>query len=202
MRPRPDRIGDPERARRRPRPRAGRCGRAASTTSSASARPRAARDLRRRPPGSAATRSTTCSSPARRAWARPPWPASSPTSWGWACTPPPGRRWSARSTWPASSPTWWTATSSSSTRSTASTRRGGGPLPGHGGLQDGHHHRQGAGGALHPLLVLPFTLIGATTRSGLLTTPLRDRFGVCSASSTTRSRSWRASSGARPASWA
>jgi Holliday junction DNA helicase RuvB len=25
----------------------------------------------------------------------------------------------------------------------------------------------------------PFTLIGATTRSGLLTTPLRDRFGVC-----------------------
>ena len=25
----------------------------------------------------------------------------------------------------------------------------------------------------------PFTLIGATTRAGLLTTPLRDRFGVC-----------------------
>jgi Holliday junction DNA helicase RuvB len=25
----------------------------------------------------------------------------------------------------------------------------------------------------------PFTLIGATTRTGLLTTPLRDRFGVC-----------------------
>jgi holliday junction DNA helicase RuvB len=25
----------------------------------------------------------------------------------------------------------------------------------------------------------PFTLVGATTRSGLLTTPLRDRFGVC-----------------------
>jgi Holliday junction DNA helicase RuvB len=25
----------------------------------------------------------------------------------------------------------------------------------------------------------PFTLVGATTRAGLLTTPLRDRFGVC-----------------------
>ena len=24
----------------------------------------------------------------------------------------------------------------------------------------------------------PFTLVGATTRSGLLTTPLRDRFGI------------------------
>ena len=27
-------------------------------------------------------------------------------------------------------------------------------------------------------LILPFTLIGATTRTGLLTTPLRDRFGI------------------------
>jgi len=24
----------------------------------------------------------------------------------------------------------------------------------------------------------PFTLVGATTRSGLITTPLRDRFGI------------------------
>ncbi|MDP9188341.1 MAG: Holliday junction branch migration DNA helicase RuvB [Actinomycetota bacterium] len=38
---------------------------------------------------------------------------------------------------------------------------------------------QGAG-ARTVLLDLPaFTLIGATTRTGLLTTPLRDRFGVC-----------------------
>ena len=28
------------------------------------------------------------------------------------------------------------------------------------------------------IALAPFTLIGATTRSGLLTTPLRDRFGI------------------------
>ena len=33
----------------------------------------------------------------------------------------------------------------------------------------------------------PFTLIGATTRTGLLTTPLRDRFGMTSGSTTTTS---------------
>ena len=27
--------------------------------------------------------------------------------------------------------------------------------------------------------VPPFTLVGATTRAGLLTSPLRDRFGIC-----------------------
>jgi len=37
---------------------------------------------------------------------------------------------------------------------------------------------QGAGAQTVPLPLPPFTLIGATTRSGLLTTPLRDRFGV------------------------
>ncbi len=39
--------------------------------------------------------------------------------------------------------------------------------------------RQGAGARTVTLPLPPFTLIGATTRSGLLTTPLRDRFGVC-----------------------
>ena len=38
---------------------------------------------------------------------------------------------------------------------------------------------QGAGARTVTLDLPPFTLIGATTRSGLLTTPLRDRFGVC-----------------------
>jgi Holliday junction DNA helicase RuvB len=38
---------------------------------------------------------------------------------------------------------------------------------------------QGAGARTVTLPLPPFTLIGATTRSGLLTTPLRDRFGVC-----------------------
>src|SRR3954451_15476414 len=37
---------------------------------------------------------------------------------------------------------------------------------------------QGAGARVVTLDLPPFTLIGATTRTGLLTTPLRDRFGV------------------------
>ena len=37
---------------------------------------------------------------------------------------------------------------------------------------------QGAGAAVVSLDLPAFTLIGATTRTGLLTTPLRDRFGV------------------------
>jgi Holliday junction DNA helicase RuvB len=38
---------------------------------------------------------------------------------------------------------------------------------------------QGVGARTVTLDLPPFTLIGATTRTGLLTTPLRDRFGVC-----------------------
>jgi Holliday junction DNA helicase RuvB len=38
---------------------------------------------------------------------------------------------------------------------------------------------QGAGARTVTLDLPDFTLIGATTRTGLLTTPLRDRFGVC-----------------------
>src|SRR5437660_7833056 len=37
---------------------------------------------------------------------------------------------------------------------------------------------QGAGARVGPLELPPFTLIGATTRTGLLSTPLRDRFGI------------------------
>jgi Holliday junction DNA helicase RuvB len=37
---------------------------------------------------------------------------------------------------------------------------------------------QGAGASVVTLTLPEFTLIGATTRTGLLTTPLRDRFGV------------------------
>ena len=36
----------------------------------------------------------------------------------------------------------------------------------------------GAGARVVTLDLPPFTLIGATTRAGLLTTPLRDRFGI------------------------
>ncbi len=38
---------------------------------------------------------------------------------------------------------------------------------------------QGAGARTVTLDLPDFTLVGATTRTGLLTTPLRDRFGVC-----------------------
>ncbi len=37
---------------------------------------------------------------------------------------------------------------------------------------------QGAGARVVTLDLQPFTLVGATTRAGLLTTPLRDRFGI------------------------
>ncbi|MFZ0091173.1 MAG: Holliday junction branch migration DNA helicase RuvB [Solirubrobacteraceae bacterium] len=37
---------------------------------------------------------------------------------------------------------------------------------------------EGAGARIVTLTLPPFTLIGATTRAGLLTTPLRDRFGI------------------------
>ncbi len=37
---------------------------------------------------------------------------------------------------------------------------------------------QGAGAAVVTLDLPPFTLVGATTRAGLITTPLRDRFGI------------------------
>jgi Holliday junction DNA helicase RuvB len=37
---------------------------------------------------------------------------------------------------------------------------------------------QGAGAKVVTLELPPFTLVGATTRSGRLTTPLRDRFGI------------------------
>jgi Holliday junction DNA helicase RuvB len=38
---------------------------------------------------------------------------------------------------------------------------------------------QGVGARTVTLDLPPFTLVGATTRTGLLTTPLRERFGVC-----------------------
>jgi Holliday junction DNA helicase RuvB len=37
---------------------------------------------------------------------------------------------------------------------------------------------QGAGARIHPFILNHFTLIGATTRAGLITAPLRSRFGI------------------------
>ena len=50
-------------------------------------------------------------------------------------------------------------------------------LPGDGGLPGRRGGRQGTGSTSIPLDIAPFTLVGATTRSGALTGPLRDRFG-------------------------
>jgi Holliday junction DNA helicase RuvB len=44
----------------------------------------------------------------------------------------------------------------------------------------------------------PFTLVGATTRAGMLTNPLRDRFGIVARLEFYTPRSWRASCTARP----
>ena len=54
----------------------------------------------------------------------------------------------------------------------------GNPLSGDGGFPARPDHRRGPGGALGEDRSAPFTLIGATTRAGLLTNPLRDRFGI------------------------
>jgi Holliday junction DNA helicase RuvB len=66
---------------------------------------------------------------------------------------------------------------------------------------------QGAGARVVTLDLPPFTLVGATTRTGLLTTPLRDRFGIqhrlecvarlrCSASRSRTGGRWRSRSAA------
>ena len=55
---------------------------------------------------------------------------------------------------------------------------------------------KGAGATSIPLDLAPFTLVGATTRSGLLPNPLRDRFGFTAQPRVLRRR--RARPGARP----
>ena len=63
-------------------------------------------------------------------------------------------------------------------RSTFKPSGGGGTLSGHGGLCHRYYAGKGFFGPLHPSGLPHFTLVGATTRAGLLTAPLRDRFGV------------------------
>ena len=78
----------------------------------------------------------------------------------------------------ASSPRWSRAASSSSTRSTGSRALEETFYP---AMEDRRLPitvGQGAGARVVTLDLPPFTLIGATTRAGLLTTPLRDRFGI------------------------
>ncbi len=63
-------------------------------------------------------------------------------------------------------------------RSTAEPLRGGNSVPRHGGLRSGYYRRQGPSANSIRLDLPHFTLIGATTRAGQLSAPLRDRFGV------------------------
>ena len=141
---------------------------------------RAARGLHRGGAPRAASRSTTCCSPARPASARPRSRRSSPPSSTRRSCRPPGpalerkgdiaafltalepRRRLLRRRDPPPQPR---------ARGDASTRRWR-----TGGCRSCSARAPGA--RVVTLDLPPFTLIGATTRAGLLTTPLRDRFGI------------------------
>ena len=134
---------------------------------------------RSRPRPLAATRSTTCCWPGLRAWARLRWPRSWPPSWRRRSCRPRARRWSARATWPRTS----RALEPRSVFFVDEVHR----LPRaveetfYPAMEDRRLPitvGQGAGARVITLELPPFTLIAATTRAGLLTTPLRDRFGI------------------------
>ena len=103
-----------------------------------------------RPPAAGARRPTTCSSPARRAWARPRWPPSSPPRSTPTSTPRRARHRAGRR--PGRHP-------HPARRGRRAVRRRdpppappgrGGALPGDGGLPARHRAGQGAGGPVHP----------------------------------------------------
>ena len=88
-------------------------------------------------------------------------------------------RWSARATWPPSSPRWEPRSVffvdeihrlARALEETFYPAMEDGRLP----ITVG----QGAGARIVTLDLPPFTLVGATTRTGLLSAPLRDRFGL------------------------
>jgi Holliday junction DNA helicase RuvB len=60
---------------------------------------------------------------------------------------------------------------------------------------------EGPGARSVKLDLPPFTLVGATTRAGMLTNPLRDRFGIVARLEFYTPRSSRRSSTGRPSSW-
>ena len=122
-----------------------------------------------------------CCCSARRGWARPPWRTSSPTRWASTCATPPARCWSA----PGDLAAILTN------------------LEPHDVLFIDEIHRlspvveeilypaledfqidimigEGPAARSVKLDLPPFTLVGATTRAGMLTNPLRDRFGIVS----------------------
>ena len=150
-----------------------------STTSSARSASRSSSRSHSRRRRRAARRSTTCCSPGRRASARPRSRRSCAASSASASGRSPARRSSARATSPRSSPTL-------EPRDVLF-------------VDEIHRLNRAVEEILYPALedfrldiivgqgpaartltldLPPFTLVGATTRTGLLTTPLRDRFGL------------------------
>ena len=62
--------------------------------------------------------------------------------------------------------------------SPAAAGRGGNAVLGAGGFPHGHSDRHGPGARTHSMPMPKFTAIGATTRQGLVSAPLRGRFGL------------------------
>ena len=91
---------------------------------------------------------------------------------------PPVRRSSARATSPRCSPPWSRGRLLRRRDPPPQPRARGDLLPGDGGRAAPITHRPGRGRASRDAELPPFTLVGATTRAGLLSTPLRDRFGI------------------------
>ena len=104
----------------------------------------------------------------------------------------------------ASSPTCSRATCCSSTRSTASIRAVEEILyPAMEDLQLDLMIGEGPAARSIRIDLPPFTLVGATTRSGLITTPLRERFGIPLRLAVLRDRAnWSASCRAARSCWA
>ena len=141
---------------------------------------RAARDLHRgRPRPRRAARPRPARRPAR-ASARPRSPTSSPPRWGCRWCRPPGPALERK----ADVASFLTALEPGSVFFVDEIHRLGRAVEEtlYPAMEDGELPvvlGQGAGARTVTLPLPPFTLIGATTRAGLLTTPLRDRFGVC-----------------------
>ena len=135
--------------------------------------------------------------------AKPRWPASSPTRWA---SPQdhlrPGAGKSRGYRRPDDQP-GARATYCLSTKSTGSARRRGSAVPGAGRLPVGYHDWRGPRRPLDQAGAAAFTLVGATTRAGLLTNAAAGSVRHCPAPGVLRGggpghTSWRA----LPVSWA
>ena len=157
----------------------GRCARGAWRTSSARRPSRSSWRCRSPPPRAGARRSTTCCWRGHPGSARPRSPRSSPPSWASPFVQTAGPALERKGDIAA----FLTALEPGAVFFVDEIHR----LPRaleetfYPAMEDGSLPitvGQGVGARVVTLELPPFTLIGATTRSGLLTTPLRDRFGI------------------------